>query len=379
MLKVLNMKKHKQKQVEIPKIDYNSYYFSVVPFIEAARKLKCWCVLIVGARDRGKTYSMLKYAIEQREQLIFLKRTVEDVKLLVASSKHPDMFDDDLSPYADLNSDMNLNVQPRKIYEGVASFHNDQDENKFKCGFCFALSKVSDFKGFGGLRECKYLVFDEFIKQPWEKNLSRFEGESALDLYWTAARDREQRGKEPLLFVGLANANDVSNPLFNVLELTDDVVDMVHKHEDIRKIGGKLVVLVDDSKLTVAKDEKKSLIYEDLKNTSWGRITFNNEFALNDFSAVGFRSIKGMHPRCMVKYKNEAWYIYQKDRYFYVCDSKSNNLNIKCYDLAIEADIKPFYTKECVTMYDAYVKKKITFQKYRMLDVIIHFKKFFNL
>ncbi len=375
------MKKKKQNQDihKIIKIDYESFYFDVVPFIEAAKKLGCWCILIIGARDRGKTYSMLKYGIEQKEQIIFVKRTVEDVKLLLASAKHPEMFEDDLSPYADLNDDLNLNIQPHKIYDGVASFHNDQDDNKFKVGICFALSKVSDFKGFGGLRKCKYFVFDEFIKQPWEKNLSRFEGESALDLYWTAARDREQRGGDPLLFIGLANANDVSNPLFNVLEVTDEVVDMVHKHEDIRQVGHKLIVLVDDSKLMVAKKEKHSVVYDDLKNTAWGKITFNNEFALNDFSAVGFRSLKGMHCRCMIRYKNEVWYVYQKEKTFYVCDSKSNNSNIKCYDLAIESDLKPCYMKECVTLHDAYIKKNVMFQKYRMLDVLIHFRKFFNI
>ena len=375
----MKKKKHINDIHEVIHINYDSYYFDVVPFIKAARELGCWCVLIIGARDRGKTYSMLKHGIESKEQLIFIKRTVEDVKLLLASAKHPEMFEDDLSPYADLNDDLGLNIQPHKIYDGIASFHNDQDDNKFKCGFCFALSKVADFKGFGGLRKCKYFVFDEFIKQPWEKNISRFEGESALDLYWTAARDREQRGGDPLLFVGLANANDVSNPLFNVLEVTDDVVDMVHKHEDIRKIGHKLIVLVDDSKLTVAKEEKHSIVYDDLKNTTWGKITFNNEFALNDFSAVGYMSLRGMHPRCVIKYKNESWYVYQKDRNFYVCDSKSNKRDIKCYDLAIESDLKPCYMKECVTLHDAYIKKNCKFQKYRMLDVLIHFKKFFTI
>ena len=371
-------KNRKNKTVsEVIKINYDSFYFDVVPFLEAARKLGCWCVLIVGARDRGKTYSMLKHGIETRQEILFVKRTVEDVKLLIASSKHPEQFDDDLSPYADLNDDLGLNIQPHKIYDGVASFYNDQEDNKFKAGICFALSKVSDFKGFGGLRKCVYFVFDEFIKQPWEKNISRFEGESALDLYWTAARDREQRGGDPLLFVGLANANDVSNPLFNVLEVTDEVVDMVNKHEDIRQVGHKLIVLVDDDKLMVAKKEKHSIVYDDLKNTAWGRITFNNEFALNDFTAVGFMSIKGMKCRCMIRYKNEEWYIYQRDRKFYVCDSKSNNPNIKCYDLAIEADLKPCYMRECVTLHDAYVKKNVKFQKYRMLDVLIHFKKFF--
>lgn len=368
-----------KKSYEKIQIDYSSYYFDVAPFIKAARKLKCWALLIVGARDRGKTYSTLKYALDEKSQIIFVKRTVDDVKLLISSAHNPEMFDDDLSPYADLNADLGLNIQPHKIYDGIASFHNDQDDNKFKAGFCFALSKVAKFKGFGGLRKCKYYVFDEFIQQPWEKTFSKLEGESALDLYSTVARDREQRGEEPLLFIGLANANDLSNQLFNVLEITDDVADMIAKHQDIRKIGGKLVVLVDDNKLAVAKDEKKSLIYQDLKDTTWGKVTFSNEFARNDLTCIGYKSLKGMKCRAAVTYKNETWYIYQNDKYFYVCDSKSNNRNMKSYDLNIESQRKPCYLKECVALADAYHKGKITFQRFRMFDVLIHFKEFFTI
>lgn len=372
-------KKRKDENYEKVKIDYTSYYFSVVPFIEAARRLKCWCVVIVGARDRGKTYSMLKYALEQKEEIIFLKRTVEDVKLLIASSKHPERFEDDLSPYADINDDIGTNVQPVRIYDGLASFYNEQEDNKYKVGMCLALSKVKDYKGFGGLRKCKYLVFDEFIPKPWERILSKLEGEAVLDLYSTASRDREQRGEEPLLMVAMANANDLSNQLFNVLEITDQVADMIANGEEIRKIGGKLVVLVDDNKLKVAADEKKTLIYQDLKDTTWGKVTYSNQFARNDLSCIGFRSIKGMKCRCKITYKNETWYVYQRENKFYVCDSKSNDRNIKSYDLNIESDLKPCYLKECVTLADAYYKKNIWFQKFRMYDVLIHFKKFFTI
>ena len=70
------------------KINYESYYFSVVPFIKAARDLGCWCVTIVGARKRGKTYSMLEHAYLENEQIVFLKRQVGDIKLLCLNAKN---------------------------------------------------------------------------------------------------------------------------------------------------------------------------------------------------------------------------------------------------------------------------------------------------
>lgn len=377
------------------KIDYESYYFDVRPFIEAARKYKCWALLIVGARKRGKTYSTLKMSYEDNDQLIFLKRQVNDIKLLCLNAKNAKRkikdsedlgcdFDenDDFSPYADLNEDIGCNVQPKMLdsNQGIASFY-DRDENYKaikKCGVALAVASISKYKGFGGLRRCKYLVFDEFIPAPWERRISKLEGEAIIDLYQTVSRDREERGLDPLLLVALANANDISNQLFNVLEITDDVADMVNKHEEIRKIGGKLVVLVDDSKLQIAKDEKKTLIYQDMKDTVWGRVSFNNEFARNDLSCIGFTSIKKMVCRCSVIYKNYTWYIYQNESKFYVCTSRSNKIPIE-YDLNFEADRKPFYLKEAVALINAYYKGNILFSKFVMYDVIIHFKKFFDI
>lgn len=378
-------------------INYESYYFSVVPFIKAARQLGCWAVVIVGARKRGKTYSMLEYAFEQNEQIIFLKRQVGDIKLLCMNAKNKkkkmskDSEDDDIeeydenddfSPYADLNEDHGWNVQPKMLdaEQGIASFY-DRDSNwkaKKKVGIALAVNSIAKYKGFGGLRKCKYLIFDEFIRAPWERITTKLEGEAVLDLYETVSRDREERGFDPLLFVALANANDLSNELFNTLEITDDVVDMLACGDDIRVIGGKLVVLVDDSKLAIKKDEQKTLIYQDMKDTMWGRVSFDNEFARNDISCIGTTSLKHFVCRCMVTYKNETWYIYQKEDKFYVCCSRSNNVP-KEYDLNFESTRKPFYLKEAVALIDAYHKGNVLFAKFRMYDVIIHFKKFYQI
>lgn len=378
------------------KIDYESYYFDVKPFVQAAKELGCWCLLIVGARNRGKTYSMLKLAYEENSQIIFLKRQVGDIKLLCLNAKHKkklkdsedldeyDDFeeDDDMSPYKDLNEDLGINVQPRMLdsEQGIATFY-DRDSNDKpikKCGIALAVNSIAKYKGFGGMRKCKYLVFDEFIPAPWERCVTKLEGESVTDLYSTISRDREQRGKEPLLMVCLANANDLSNQMFNTLEITDDVVDMINNHEEVRLIGRKLMVLVDDSKLKVAEDEKKTLIYQDMKDTMWGRVSFNNEFARNDISCIGNTSIKKMLCRCSVTYKNETWYVYQRDDFFYVCISRSNKVPLE-YDLNFEATRKPFYLKECTAMINAFHKGKILFAKFRMYDVIIHFKNFFDI
>lgn len=359
-----------------------AFWFDVAPDIELARKLGCWIVLIIGARKRGKTYSMLKLGIERKEQLIFVKRNVEDVDMIVAGSalnkKQEYNIDDDLSPYCDLNEDIGTNVQPVKIYKGVASFHNFVDgKSAYRAGYCFALAKTAKYKGFGGLRNCKYLVWDEFIPAPWER-VSKTDGEAALDLYVTASRAREELGQEPMLFVALANANDLSNQLFNVLGITSEVADMELNHEEYRKIGRKLVHLVDDSKIEVADKEKNTLIYQDMKDTVWGQVTFNNSFARNDLTSIGTVSLKGYKPAFAVKYKNMMWYGYYKDGMFYCCNSR-HSADVPFYDLNLERDRRPFYLREAVCFIDAYHRNAARFQEFVMYDVIIHFKDFFKI
>ena len=192
----------------------------------------------------------------------------------------------------------------------------------------------------------------------------------------------EQHNVDWILKTSLIDFTGISSLLeerpYKTDSILDDVVDMINHGEDIRVIGRKLVVLIDDSKLQVAKDEKKTLIYQDMKDTMWGRVSFNNEFARNDISCIGYTTIKKMVCRCSVTYKNETWYIYQKDEKFYVCASRSNKIPVE-YDLNFESTRKPFYLKEVVALVNAYHKGNILFAKFRMYDVIIHFKKFFEI
>ena len=46
-----------------------------------------WCYVVIGGRTTGKTYSALKYCLKKKIKFVFLKRTIEDVKLLCNRGK----------------------------------------------------------------------------------------------------------------------------------------------------------------------------------------------------------------------------------------------------------------------------------------------------
>ena len=360
-----------------------SYYYNIQDDLKAYPD--CWCYLIVGGRNTGKTYSTLKDAKNSSKGFIFIKRTNFDVNNLCAggtvhNTKMDIDFEYDLSPFADLNADMGWNVKANKIYDGLGGFWDytvDGDLlSKKPIGYIFSLNRVAKFKGFGGLRDCEEMIFDEFIASPWER-ISREEGNQVLELYKTVSRDREHRGKPPLKLICLANANDISNPLFNTLQITDDVARMVDAKKEYFLDRGILVHLIKDSD-EFYEVESKTKIYEAMHNTVWGRMAFDNEFSRNDFSCIRKKqNLKHATPVCQVRFDNELWYIWKRDEYYFINTSAHHSSVF--YDLNREGDRRKFFYHEVGYIQDAVSYGTAFFKNYRMYDVIYHFKDNFKL
>ena len=360
-----------------------SYYYNIQDDFKLYPD--CWCYLVVGGRNTGKTYSGLKDAKENNKGFIFIKRTNLDVNNLCAGghvhSKALDMdFEFDLSPFADLNDDMGWNVKANKIYDGLGGFWNYSTDNELvsskPLGYIFSLNRVAKFKGFGGLRDCQEMIFDEFIASPWER-ISREEGNQVMDLYKTVSRDREHRGLPALKLIGFANANDISNPLFNTLQITDEVSHMIDAGMEYLVIRGIMIHLLKDSSEFYQK-ESETQIYKAMHNTVWGRMAFDNEFSRNDFSNIKKRiNIKGAIPVCTIYFENEVWYIWQKDNEYYCTYMKHNSDDI--YDLNKEGDRKRFFYNIVGYMIDAVSEGRAYFNSYRMFDVIYHFRENFKI
>ena len=57
-----------------------NYYYDIADDLAAAPD--CWALFAWSGRNTGKTYSSLRYMLEGKHKFIFLKRTIEDVKLI---------------------------------------------------------------------------------------------------------------------------------------------------------------------------------------------------------------------------------------------------------------------------------------------------------
>ena len=339
-----------------------------------------WCYIIVGGRNTGKTYGCLKMHLEDDLTTCFLKRTNKDVDLLCLGHRLGEKsgnYEVDLSPYKSINRDLGTHVLAYKIDDGLGAFYEDVDGSpagKPKA-YLMSLNAIHKYKGFD-LSECYSITFDEFIPQNYER-VSTKEGEQLMELYKTIARDRVERGRSELKLFCLANAVNVFNYTFDILEITDTVAEMSIKgqHTLYMEDRGIFIRLLATSEEMMQK-EKETGIYKAMGQTAWGRMAFGNEFAYNDFSNIKRVSLKNYKPLVKLSYRQKNFYIYVGPQGYYMTTAK-NKMPYE-YNLDKEMDQRRFYYDHCIDLLNSSILGRMYFDTYTMYDLIINYKKRFK-
>lgn len=337
-------------------------------------------LIIVGGRGTGKTYSTLRFVYEEKHRFIFMKRTNADVDLMCERLNNKDKeFTIDISPFKSLNRDFNWNVRAYKMFNGFGGFWNctpDGEPVGDPVGYILSFNAISKFKGYD-LSDCDYIIFDEFIPLPYER-VNRHEGIELMDLYRTVGRAGNILTGKILKLICLANATTVSCPVLNDLELADVMVDMGTKNENVRYLEdrGILIHKIEDIN-GFREQEAKNPIYKAMRGTKWAKMSLDNDFAYNDFSAVGRMSLKGMKCLLLVHRGQRTYYIYVGDAGYYMTYRKSNNF-VYYYDLDRENDQKRFYVDECIDLRQECIDGRMRFETYEMYDLIVNYKDFYK-
>lgn len=330
-----------------------------------------WCYIVWSARSVGKTYSALWYSYDNRIPIAYMKRTKDDVDLICAENDKS--FD--ASPYVPINRDKGTEIKPKLIRKGIGAFYSSTDGEEtgaLPVSYCIALSAAKSLKGFD-LSRCDWLFLDEFIPQVGEI-VRHCEGEMLLDLYMTIRRDREQRGRDPLKLVLFANAENISVPITNTLEVVDIMADMNANGSEYHYERGIMLHHVKSQ----AKENEETGIYAAMKGTAWARKSFGGEFANNDFSCVRNMSIKGMRPILSLSYKGKEYYIYSRaDGIYYMTDSRAKTQVF--YNLDREVESRRFWLEWGIDLTGRCIDGKMYFKKYSMYDLILNYRKFFTI
>lgn len=335
-----------------------------------------WLYFVWSKRGPGKTYSALWLCYYCDIKFIYMKRTDRDVNMILSNY---DELDFDPSPYKDLKTDKHLNIVGVKIDDGLGAFYEADAEGHPDKLLCYVLSfnKVQAYKGFS-FKECEFIIFDEVIPQKGER-VKRSEGENLLDLYMTVSRDRQKRGRRPLKLLLFCNAEEISSPVTKELEIIDDIADLNASGVSHKLTSRKMLlhhITNDEVPITEAETEG---IYEGMKGTAWFDKSFGGYFSGNDFTNVTKRSIRRSKPLIHLIYRKHDMYIYynEEKQKYYMC-----SIPAKCsydYNLDRENEQKKFYYDFAIDLRDYCIDEAFKFEKYSMYDLIINYRKNFNL
>ena len=341
-----------------------------------------WCIITWSKRGAGKTYSMLRLGIEEEETLLYMKRTNEDIDFLCSGSKIEKITKKDPSPYFPLNRDFGYNIKPVLISKGYAGFFQKNSEGEVigePVSFALSLNNIKQFKGFD-FSYVLYMVLDEFIPQTGEI-VKKKEGEMLLDMYMTVSRDREARGNKCLKLILFANAEQISTPITNTLEIVDDMAELEASGERYKYIEERGILLhhITQEECPQIEEEKQG-IYKGMQGTAWFDKVFEGRFSNNDFTNVKKKkNLKGFS--CVYALKHQRkWIFFYKNKNnndWYVC-STPGNASFK-YDLSRENEQVRFYEEVRPFLYDACISDLMKFEKYSFYDLLINFKKFYNI
>lgn len=336
--------------------------------------------VVISSRGRGKTYSALKYSYEQDIPIIYMKRTNDDVAFIC---REP-VDGLDTSPYAPLNRDLNTDIRAKLIDTGLGgfwSYHLNEDNksvpDNLPISYALSLNAIKRVKGFEASR-CKWILLDEFIPQIGERVL-RTEGELLLDVYMTVSRDREKRGEDHLKLLLFANAEDISTPITNTLEIVDQIADLyasglTHYYDSDRKI---MIHHITENEVPLIGSERTG-IYATMAGTSWAEKSFGGEFSKNDFTNVCKNNLKGYRGFIQLYYKRHNYYVYINDQGMYYM-SRSPAKCLLSYNLNRETEQKAFYADYAIDLRIATIEERVKFQSYTMYDLIMNYAKIFNI
>ena len=287
--------------------------------IPAIASLGCWCNIIIGKRQVGKTFGTLKYMLDENRYFLYMRRTVNELQAVAA--------DPDLNPFNALQAvgyDVGIRKTGKISYAiGDVEYEDEEDADgnpkwhiKQRRAMGLALPSIAGIRGFNG-SAFSDLVFDEFIPERIVAK-RKAEGEALLNAYVTVCGNRELEGQPPLRMWLLANAFDISSPILEQLGCTDLVAKMSRSGREWVMTDSGVFVAMPHSDRVTDKRRQTALMKHLAGQGDFYKMAMENQFVYNNLENVRPRSLKGMVPL----FAYSGLFVYQMDAtHYYVCES----------------------------------------------------------
>lgn len=333
-----------------------------IPHIdEVADRNNISFIAIIGKRQVGKTYGVLKYMLDSDKRFVLLRGVKTELEMLKRNVN---------SPFEKIKG-----YEGRVIFESETEYTasimrldtSDEGELKVNIGMAAALSSIGRIRGFNG-DIYSDVVYDEFI--PESHLLKVRHGDDAFNnMYTTIAGNRELEGRKPLRVWLLANSNNLDNDILKALNITDVVERMSLRGEESRILKDRgIMILLPDSKAITERRKQTALFRAIGGDSKFSRMAFDNEFAYNDYTDVANKPLAEYKP--LITIGRIIIHLHKADKTLYVTEF------IKCKTPHAYTDTdygRMTFVKDFPELKAAYMRGRITFQNMTVKNQFLDF------
>lgn len=320
-------------------------------------------IVIIGKRQVGKTYGVLKFMLDKDKRFVLLRGVKTELEMLKRNVN---------SPFEKIRGyEGRILFQSETEYTAsIVKLTDDEEgnENKEVIGMAGALSSIGRIRGFNG-DIYSDVVYDEFI--PESHLLKVRHGDDAFNnMYTTIAGNRELEGRKPLRVWLLANSNNLDNDILKALNITDIVEKMSLRAEETRILKDRgIMILLPDSRAITEKRKKTALFRAIGGDSKFSRMAFDNEFSYNDYTDVDTKPLAEYKP--LIRLGGVIVHLHKSDKTLYVTDY----MKCKTPHEYTDTDFgRMTFVKDFPEIKAAYMRGRIIFQnmtvKNKFLDYI---------
>ena len=227
---------------------------------------------IIGMRGNGKTYSTLRYAVEESLKVEYMRRTLTEIELSATEKGNP---------YKSLNADYGWNIRFEKLKK---NYYILNETNGEVAGYADALSTFDNVRGMD-MTDIDMIYFDEFIRPP-AKDRIKNEADIFFNAYETISRNREIKGLKPLKCVLTANSMSLDSEILSELGFVPEIERMKRNGQKLMYAPerGAVIELTDSPE--VAAEKEKTALYKLTQGTRFFDHALKADYIYDDFYGV---------------------------------------------------------------------------------------------